>query len=202
MKDTFFPFHLKYFFFFFVNITRSCVTRMILSAVCASNFFQAIFFHVVRVLFTTFGTCLCFFTGFLVVSIFLAFEAPQECWDVLLNPLKTIADFHLLGSTGLLKFQNVSVSLDSFFAFSNGNSPYDCKSLFSKVGAIPSSVANANSILLITPWEVFSLSCGYALHYLVWKLFIFNMFSAFLQLSTSTSRFQFIVFRFWRLALI
>ena len=120
---------LKYFLFFFVSISRSFVSRMILLTVCTSNFLLAIFLQVVRVLFTEFGTCLLSFTGFPVVSIFLTFEAPQGSWDVQLNFLKTIADRHLVGSTGLIKYQDVSVGLDSFFAFSNGDS-YICNSLF------------------------------------------------------------------------
>ena len=120
-------FHLKYFLFsFFVN------SQIIWLAVCTSNFFQAIFLHVVSVLFTSFGTCLSSSTGFPMMSIFLAFEAPQGSWDVLLNSLKTIADLQLLGSTGLVKCQDVSVGLDSLIAFSDGDSFYICNSLFSK----------------------------------------------------------------------
>ena len=73
-------FHLNYFFFFLVNSTSSCVSRMILLAICTSNFFQAIFLCMVLVFFTTFGTCLSSSTGFPVVS---KFEAPQGSWDVL-----------------------------------------------------------------------------------------------------------------------
>ena len=125
-------FNLNYLFFFFVNNARSYVSRMILSAVCTCNFFQAIFLHVVRVLFTAFRTCLSSFRGFPVVSIFLAFEAPQGRWNVLLNSLKTIADFHLVGSTGRIKCQDVSVGLYSLFAFSDGDSSYICNFLFSQ----------------------------------------------------------------------
>ena len=75
-------------------------------------------------------TCLSSSTGFPVVSIFLAFEGPHWNWDVLLNSLKTTADLHLLGSTGLIKCQDVG--LDSFFAFSDGDSSYICNSLFSQ----------------------------------------------------------------------
>ena len=121
-------FHLNYFLFFFVNN----VSRMILLAVCTSNFFKTIFFHVVRIFFTAFHTCLSSSTGFPVVSIFLAFEASQESWDVLLNSLKTIADLHLLGSTRLIKCQDVSVGLDSLFAFSDGDFSYICNSQFSQ----------------------------------------------------------------------
>ena len=42
-------FHLNYFFFFLVNSARSCVSQMILSAVCTCNFFHAIFLRMVRV---------------------------------------------------------------------------------------------------------------------------------------------------------
>ena len=96
-------------------------------------------------------------TGFTVVSIFLEFEAPLGCWDVQLNPLKTIADLHLPGRMGrVVKYQDVSVGLDSFFAFSNGDS---CLLLVFS-GLMFSSVANTNSLLLITPLEVLSFSCG------------------------------------------
>ena len=76
---------LNYFFFFLVNSASSNVSRMILLAVCTSNFFHAIFLCMVRVLFTAFGTCLSSSTGLPVVSKFLTFEAPQGSWDVLLN---------------------------------------------------------------------------------------------------------------------
>ena len=61
-----------------------------------------------------------------MVSIFLAFEAPQECWDIHLNPLKTIVNLHLLGSMELIKYQDVADGLDLFFAFSNGDSSDVC----------------------------------------------------------------------------
>ena len=118
-------FHLKYFFFFF----GSCISRMALSTVRTTNFLQAIFLLLVWVLFTVFGTCRQSSTDFIVVSIFLTFEATQGCWDVLLNPLKTITDLHFLGSMGLVKCHNVSVGLDSFFAFSGGDF-YVCNSVF------------------------------------------------------------------------
>ena len=104
-------FQLNNFFFFLVNNASSCVSRMILSAVCTSNFFQAIFLNVVRLLFIAFDTCLSFSIGLPVVFIFLAFETPQGSWDELLNSL--------------------SVELDSLFAFSYGDSSYVCNSLFS-----------------------------------------------------------------------
>ena len=117
-------FHLKYFLLVFVKVARCCVSQMIL-AVCTLNLFKALFLQVVRVLFTTFVTCMSSSTDFPVVSIFLAFEAPQWCWNTLLNSLKTIANLYLLRSMGLVKCQDVSVSLDSFFtSFSNGDSSY------------------------------------------------------------------------------
>ena len=88
------------FAFLFVNITRSCISRMILSAVCISNLLQTIFLQVVQFLFTAFGICLLSSKGFPVVSIFFAIEVPQGCRDVLLNSLKMIADLHLLGRWG------------------------------------------------------------------------------------------------------
>ena len=47
---------------------------------------------------------------------------------------------------------------------------------------ISSAIAKGNFLLLITPLDVFSLSCGYALHLAVWKIFILRMYSACLQL--------------------
>ena len=94
--------HLNYFFFFLVTITRSYISLMILLAVCTCNFFQAVLLHVVRVLFIESGSCLSSSTGFPEESVFLAFEAPLRCWDVLLDSLK-IANLHLLGSTGLVQ---------------------------------------------------------------------------------------------------
>ena len=44
---------------------------------------------------------------------------------------------------------------------------------FPMADAISTSVANANSLLLITPLEVLSFSCEYALHLVEWKVFIF-----------------------------
>ena len=149
-------FHLSYFLFFFVNIARSCISWMILLAVCTSNFLQAIFLHMVWVLFTAFGTCLSPSTSFPVMFIFLAFEASQGCWDILLNSLKTIADLHFLGSIGRIKYQDVSVGLDLFFAFSNGRS-YVCNSLFSQGWCYLLFCSECR--LLITPLEVLSFSC-------------------------------------------
>ena len=97
-------FNLNSFFLFLVNRTRSCVIRMLLSAVCTGYFFHTIILNVVRVLFTAFGTCLSSSTGFAVVSIFLAFEALQGSWDVLLNSLKIIANLHLVESAGLIEY--------------------------------------------------------------------------------------------------
>ena len=59
------------FLFLFVNNAWSCVRWMILSAVCTCNFFQAIFLHMVRVLFAAFCACLSYSAGFPVVSIYI-----------------------------------------------------------------------------------------------------------------------------------
>ena len=66
--------------------------------------------------------------------------------------------------------QDVGVGLNLFFAFSNGDSSNVCHSLRFPRAANISAVANANSLLLITPLEVFSFSCGYALNLVLWKL--------------------------------
>ena len=80
-----------------------------------------------------------------MVSIFLAFEAPQEYWDIHLNPLKTIVDLHLLGSMELIKCQDVAVGLDLFFAFSNGDSSDVCHSQFFKCYSHPLLYPRATS---------------------------------------------------------
>ena len=95
-------------------------------------------------------------TGFSVASIFLTFEAPQARWDVLPDSQDN-SRFSRLGSTGLIKCQDVSVSLDSFFAFSFLIFVTPC---FLRADAIFCSAANANALFLITPLEVLSFSCG------------------------------------------
>ena len=61
------------------------------------------------VFFTAFGTCISSSTDFLVVFIFLAFEAPQGSRDVLFDSLYTIAYLHLLGNVGLVECQDIGV---------------------------------------------------------------------------------------------
>ena len=84
----------------------------------------------VRIFFTTLGTCLSSSISFRVVSMFLEWETPQGWWDILFNPLKTIAKFHFFGSMGLIKSLAVGVGLGLFFAFSNGDSSNVCQFLF------------------------------------------------------------------------
>ena len=64
---------------------------------------------------------------------------------------------------------------------------------FPRADVIWSSVANANSLLLITPLEVLSFSCGYTQHLVVENFIILNVFCS-LQLSNSTSKLPFLVF--------
>ena len=127
----------------------------------------------------------------------LAFETPQGCWDIRFNLLKTIADPHLHGSMGMIKFQDVGVGLDLFFPFLM----FDvCRFLFSKCcchlfccnqGQLPTSDNSFGCV-----------SCGYVLHLEIWKLFIFKMFYVSLRLSTLTSSFPFLVFCFFVLFFI
>ena len=74
-----------------------------------------------------------------MVSIFLVFEALQECWDIYLNPLKTIVDLLLLRSMELIKCQDVAIGLDLFFAFSNGDSFDVCHLLCYSQGQLPTT---------------------------------------------------------------
>ena len=113
---------------FFANIARSWVCWMIVSAFCTSNFFHAIFLYVVQVFFTAFGTCVSPSIGFSVVSTFFVFEALLGSWDVLLDS----QDNSRFSPTGLVKCQDVSDGLDSFLAFSDGDSSYICSFLFSQ----------------------------------------------------------------------
>ena len=89
-------------------------------------FFYAIFLHLVRVLFTALGTCLFSPTSFSVVFIFLTFQAPKGCWDILFNLQETIPDFHFLENMGLIKNQDVGVDLDSLSELFNGDSSDVC----------------------------------------------------------------------------
>ena len=65
---------------------------------------------------------------------------------------------------------------------------------FSRTPDIYFVVANANSILLKTPLKVLNLSYEYVLHFVEWEVFISNIFSLCLWLSTLTSTFPFLVY--------
>ena len=101
------------------------------------------------------------------VHFIFTFEASQKFWDILFNPLEAIADFPFFGSITLIKCQDVAVGLNLLSALSNGHSSDVITPYFSRAAAIFSVVANASSLLLITPKEVINLSWGYALHLLV-----------------------------------
>ena len=123
------------------------------------------------VLFTELGTCLLSSASFQAVSSFLAFEALQGCWHILLNSLEILAVFHFLRSMRMIKCQDVGVGLDLFFTFFNGDFfSSDVCHCFPSAVVISPVVTNVNSLLLITPLKVFSLSWGYALHLVVRKL--------------------------------
>ena len=68
------------FHFLFVNIARPSISQMILSAVCTSYFFQAIFLHMVQVLFTTFGTCVILYRLPCGVRIFGIWSTSGVLW--------------------------------------------------------------------------------------------------------------------------
>ena len=57
-----------------------------------------------------------------VISIFLTFEASQRCWDILFNPLKTVANLHFFENMGLIKYQDVGVGLDLLTTLSDCDS--------------------------------------------------------------------------------
>ena len=62
-------------FFFF---RKHCMSWVISSAVCTSNFFQAIFLHMTQVLFTAFGTCVIFYWLPRGVHIFGIWSTSEE----------------------------------------------------------------------------------------------------------------------------
>ena len=72
----------QYFFLLFIDVTRSWVSWMVMSAVWISDFLWAILLRMVWVLFAAFYICLSSSASFPVVSIFLTFKAPHRCWDI------------------------------------------------------------------------------------------------------------------------
>ena len=96
----------------------------------------------------------------------------------------------------LFKCQDVSIGLDSFFTFSNGVS-YVHHSLFSQ----GCSYLLCTQRQLPTPDNSFGSVESFmwvALYFCCMKSFSFLMFSACLQMSSSKSRFPFLVFlTFW-----
>ena len=88
-------FRIDIFFFFLVNSARSCVSRMILLAVCLKEIRCTIFLHVVRILFTAHVCCPlqaplwcpyfwhlkplkgCWLFGFYIISTFVGYLTPN-----------------------------------------------------------------------------------------------------------------------------
>ena len=130
------------------------------------------------------------------MSIFLTFEAPRGSWDILFNPLEAIADFYFFGNIGLIKCQDMCISLDFLSALSNDSSDVrhalfsqGCCHLCCCQRQVPTSDNSFRSVL----------SWGYTLHLVEWKRFILRIFSDCLRLFNSISKFPFCVFfRFWR----
>ena len=181
------------FFFLFCSFAMSCISRVILLAVCTSSFHQVFFLHGFLVFPPAFGTCVLSSTSFPVMSIFLTFEGPQASRDVLFDPLNTIADFFFLGNVGLVEFLDVGVGFD-IFSFSNRNSSYVCDPLFSQ--GCRHLLFCCQRQLLIPDNYFWCVEFFLAGRLCIWLngRFFFNMFSACLRLSTSTSKFQFLIF--------
>ena len=72
---------------------------MVLLAIWTSNWFQ-VFLFVIWFLFPTLCTCLSSPSSVPVVSKVLIFQAHPGSWDVLFDPLKTIAYFHHFRNLG------------------------------------------------------------------------------------------------------
>ena len=157
------------------------------------TFIRAIFIRVIRVVFVRLCTCLSSSAMFLVVDIFLTFEAFRRCWGIMFNLLEAIPNFHFLGNRELIKYQDICVRLDLHSTLSNCNS-FDVSHCFLRAAVISFAVARASYLLLTTPFNLFNLSWGYALHLVMLNVFIWWMFSAYLRLSTSTSKLPFLVY--------
>ena len=166
---------------FFIDVTWPWISRW--SCQQFGHFFS--FEHTFSMWSGSFScTCQSSCEIFPMMSIFLAFEASQECWDIFSTPLGTAADIHSFRNIGLIKCQDVGVGFDFSPPFLIVILLMSIKPCFPRDAVISSVVASASSLMLITPLEVFSLSWGYALHLVVWELFI-------LRRSISTSKFLF-----------
>ena len=71
---------LLFSFLFFIDVARSWVNRMVLSAIWTSNFLQAIFLHMVRVLFISLGTYLSSSYSESYSDKFLFFYSKNNKW--------------------------------------------------------------------------------------------------------------------------
>ena len=131
------------------------------------HFLCANFLHVVWVLFVALYICLSSSVDLSLVSVFWAFNAPQGSWDILFNPLETTADFHFLGSMGLIKCQNVCVGPDLLCHFSYADFSYVCHAIF--LGQLPSPLLKSKPTPLST-YDDSSRSVQF-LHLVVGNLF-------------------------------
>ena len=113
-RDTFLVFYYKYFLFFFYRCHK--ILSKLDGLVCnLDTWFLLSKLPLSGPSFTTLGTCQLSSASFSEVSIFFIFEVPQSCWDIIFNPLKTIADLHLLGNMRLIKCQDICPASDNFF---------------------------------------------------------------------------------------
>ena len=114
-------------------------------------------------LFFTPSTCLTSSTTFIVMVISLKFKTPQGCGDILFHSLEGI--FYFFGYFRLNESHNVCIRLNFRSILS------DCYFLLSetfyflKATVISLDVSKDGSLLLITLFEMFNLSCAYALHF-------------------------------------
>ena len=86
----------------------------------------------IRLLFVALCTCLSSSASFPVVAIFLTFEAPQRCRNILFNHLEAKPDFHFLGNMESIKSQDICISQSFLFTFSDSNSFDVLDTLFSQ----------------------------------------------------------------------
>ena len=176
---------------------------MVLLTVWTFEFIRAIFLYVVEVVFTALCTYMSAFASFPVEVIFWYLKHFRSAGMYCSTLLKQYPIFTSLAIWGWLNgrmYVLVWICSLSFLIvipllFITFCSP--------GAAVISSTIAKTISLLLTTSNNMYNLSWGYALHLVMWKVFLLRIFSDCLQQSTSTSKFPLCVFfTFLRVALV
>ena len=157
-----------------VNLPSQYVARSwegweVLTTVWSLSFILTIFLHMVWVFFTTPSTCLTSSPSLPVVTIFLAFKAPQGCRDVLIHHLISISNSYFLEYFRVTEIHNVCMCLNFFSTLSDYYSFVVCDTLFSQncyfFCCTQGQLTTCNNF-----WGVQTL------HFALWKVFILRYF--------------------------